>query len=200
MIRTVIFDIGNVLAGFAWQEYFLGFGYPEETYRRLVKATVGSRAWQEHDRGALTDDEILNLFIENDPGIEKELRETLSSIHGMVVKYDYAIPWVQELKKKGYQVLVLSNFAAKAYTDCQDALGFLDYVDGGILSYRDKMVKPEPGIYRLLLERYDLKPEECVFLDDTEKNLEAAEAFGIYTIHFKNKEQAEEELKKIGVE
>ena len=63
-----------------------------------------------------------------------------------------------------------------------------------------KMVKPEPGIYRLLLERYDLKPEECVFLDDTEKNLEAAEAFGIYTIHFKNKEQAEEELKKIGVE
>ena len=97
-------------------------------------------------------------------------------------------------------MLVLSNFAAKAYTDCQDALGFLDYVDGGILSYRDKMVKPEPGIYRLLLERYDLKPEECVFLDDTEKNLEAAEAFGIYTIHFKNKEQAEEELKKIGVE
>ena len=55
MIRTVIFDIGNVLAGFAWQEYFLGFGYPEETYRRLVKATVGSRAWQEHDRGALTE-------------------------------------------------------------------------------------------------------------------------------------------------
>lgn len=199
MIKTVIFDIGNVLAGFAWEEYFRSFGYPEDIYRRLVKATVGSRSWQEHDRGALSDEGILNLFIENDPGIEKELRETLDNINGMLVRYDYAIPWIQELKEKGYQVLVLSNFARKAYEDCRDVLDFLDYVDGGILSFRDKVVKPEPEIYRLLLERYDLKPEECVFLDDTEKNLPAAEAFGIHTIHFKNREQAAEELKKLGV-
>lgn len=199
MIKTVIFDIGNVLAGFAWEAYFRSFGYPEEIYQRLAKATVGSCSWQEHDRGALSDEEILNLFIENDPGIEKELRETLGSITGMLVRYDYAIPWIQELKGKGYQVLVLSNFAKKAYEDCRDVLDFLDYVDGGILSFRDKVVKPEPEIYRLLLERYDLRPEECVFLDDTAKNLPAAEAFGIHTIHFKNREQAAEELKKLGV-
>ena len=66
MIRTIIFDIGNVLAGFKWEEFYRSFGYPEETYRRLVKATVGSSAWQEHDRGALTDDEILELFVEDD--------------------------------------------------------------------------------------------------------------------------------------
>lgn len=200
MIKTVIFDIGNVLAGFAWEEYFFSFGYPEEIFQRLKKATVGSSAWQEHDRGALTDDEILELFVKNDPGIEKELKETLGNIKGMVVKYDYAIPWVKELKKKGYQVLVLSNFAAKAYRDCRDALGFLDYVDGGILSFRDKVVKPEPEIYRLLLERYHLDPEECVFLDDTEKNLLAAGKFGIHTIHFINKDQALEELRRLGVE
>ena len=109
MITTVIFDIGNVLAGFAWKEYFLRFGYSEEIFQRLVKATVGNRSWQEHDRGALSDEEILNLFIENDPGIEKELRETLDNINGMLVRYDYAIPWIQELKEKGYRVLVLSK-------------------------------------------------------------------------------------------
>ena len=200
MIKTVIFDIGNVLAGFAWREYFLRFGYPEEIFQRLVKATVGSSAWQEHDRGLLEDEEILDLFVKNDPGIEKELRETLNNIKGMVVKYDYAIPWIRELKEKGYRVLVLSNFAAKAYRDCQDALEFLDYVDGGILSFRDKVVKPEPEIYRLLLERYDLKPEECVFLDDTEKNLPTAREFGIHTIHFQDREQALKELEKLGVE
>ena len=199
MITTVIFDIGNVLAGFAWKEYFLRFGYSEETFQRLVKATVGNRSWQEHDRGALSDEEILNLFIENDPGIEKELRETLDNINGMLVRYDYAIPWIQELKEKGYRVLVLSNFAHKAYEDCKDVLDFLDYVDGGILSFRDKVVKPEPEIYRLLLERYDLKAEECVFLDDTEKNLPMAREFGIHTILFKDKEQAVEELKMLGV-
>ena len=95
MITTVIFDIGNVLAGFAWKEYFLRFGYSEEIFQRLVKATVGNSSWQEHDRGALSDEEILNLFIENDPGIEKELRETLDNINGMLVRYDYAIPWIQ---------------------------------------------------------------------------------------------------------
>ncbi len=200
MITTVIFDIGNVLAGFAWKEYFLRFGYSEEIFQRLVKATVGNSSWQEHDRGALSDEEILNLFIENDPGIEKELRETLDNINGMLVRYDYAIPWIQELKEKGYRVLVLSNFAHKAYEDCKDVLDFLDYVDGGILSFRDKVVKPEPEIYRLLLERYDLKAEECVFLDDTEKNLQPAEAMGMRTIHFRNKEQAVEELRGMGVE
>lgn len=199
MIRTIIFDIGNVLAGFKWQEYYRSFGYPEEIYRRLAKATVGSSSWQEHDRGALTDDEILELFVENDPGIEKEIRETLRNINGMLTRFDYAIPWIEELKGKGYRVLVLSNFAKKAYTDCREVLDFLDYVDGGILSYEDKVVKPEPEIYRLLIDRYGLKPEECVFLDDTEKNLAAAREFGMHTVLFENKEQAVEELGKLGV-
>ncbi len=199
MIKTVIFDIGNVLAGFAWEEYFRSFGYSEEIFQRLAKATVESRSWQEHDRGALSDEEIMDLFIKNDPGIEKELRETLDNIDGMLVRYDYAIPWIQELKEKGYQVLVLSNFAHKAYEDCRDVLDFLDYVDGGILSFRDKMVKPESEIYQLLMDRYHLKPEECVFLDDTEKNLPPAEAFGMHTVHFKDRGQAVEELRKMGV-
>lgn len=197
MIRTVIFDIGNVLAGFAWKEYFLGFGYPDDIFRRLAKATVESSVWQEHDRGRLSDEELIELFIKNDPGIEKEIRETLDCISGMLTRYDYAIPWIQELKGKGYQVLVLSNFASKAYRDCQDALDFLDYVDGGILSFQDKVVKPDPEIYKLLLDRYHLNPEECVFLDDTEKNLPTAARFGIHTIHFQNREQAVKELDKL---
>ena len=65
--------------------------------------------------------------------------------------------------------------------------------------FQDKVVKPEPEIYRLLIDRYGLKPEECVFLDDTEKNLPMAREFGIHTILFKDKEQAVEELKMLGV-
>lgn len=118
----------------------------------------------------------------------------------MLVRYDYAISWIKELKQKGYQVLVLSNFASKAFDDCQEVLDFLPFVDGGILSYRERVIKPEPEIYQLLIDRYQLVPEECVFLDDTLKNLTAAEAFGIHTIHFKNRELAVEELRKLGVE
>lgn len=200
MIKTIIFDIGNVLAGFAWREYFQSFGYSKEVFQRISKATVESKIWAEYDRGALTDEEILDKFVENDPGIEKELRQSLTNIKGLLKKYDYAVPWVKELKEKGYQVLVLSNFASKAYTDCQVVLEFLKYVDGGILSFRDKVIKPEPEIYQLIIDRYGLVPEECVFLDDTEKNLRAAEEFGMHTIHFTERERALEKLKKLGVE
>ena len=68
------------------------------------------------------------------------------------------------------------------------------------MSFRDKVVKPEPEIYQLLIDRYQLIPQECVFLDDTPKNLVAAEAFGIHTIHFTDREKAITELKKLGVE
>ena len=76
----------------------------------------------------------------------------------------------------------------------------MPYMDGGILSYKEKKVKPDAAIYRLLMERYNLVPEESVFLDDTLANVEAAEALGIHGIHFVSKEQAEEELRALGVE
>lgn len=200
MIKTIIFDIGNVLAGFGWEDYFRKFGYSEETLARIAKATVKSRAWSEYDKGVLSDEEVMDAFIQNDPGIEKELRESLLNVNGMLIKYDYAVPWVKELKQNGYQVLVLSNFARRAHEDCRDVLEFLDYVDGGILSYQEKTIKPEPEIYRRLIERYHLVPEECVFLDDLEANLAAAAEFGIKTIHFTDRDSAVEALKGFGVD
>lgn len=197
MIKTIIFDIGNVLAGFAWKEYFRSFGYSQEILERIAAATVGSGFWGEYDRGILSDEEIMELFIRNDPGIERELRESLRDVSGMVVRYGYAVPWIKELKERGYQVLVLSNFGRKGYEDCKDALDFLEYVDGGILSFQVKVIKPEPEIYRILLERYELVPEECVFLDDTEENLRGAERFGIKTVHFRSREQARQEMEEI---
>lgn len=199
MIKTVIFDIGNVLAGFEWEAFFQKFNYSEEILQRIGKATVESSAWAEYDKGAMSEEEVLKAFIENDPEIETELKEVLSNIQGMLKRYDYAIPWIKELKEKGYQVLVLSNFASCAYRDCQDAIDFLEYVDGGILSFQDKVIKPNPEIYQLLIDRYHLEPQQCVFLDDTKRNLEAAEKFGMHTIHFINRDFALAELERLGV-
>lgn len=83
--------------------------------------------------------------------------------------------------------------------DCMDALDFIPHTDGGILSYRVGTIKPGAEIYRLLLSQYNLKAEECVFLDDTISNVEAARRLGIHGICFKTKELAEEEMRKLGV-
>lgn len=199
MIRNIIFDIGNVLADFSWQRFFASFGFTEEILGRLARATVKSPVWEEVDRGVWSEEELVEGFIRNDPALEPQIRRIFENTHGMVVKFDYAIPWIKNLQRAGYGCYYLSNFSGKARRECADALDFLEYMDGGILSYQDKVIKPDERIYQLLLERYELKAEECVFLDDTEKNLPPAEALGIRTILFRDREQALSELEKLGV-
>lgn len=199
MITTIIFDLGNVLVDFAWQDYFDSFHFPEELKPRIAKATVLSPTWNEFDRGAESDEALVEAFVKNDPGVEKEIRKLCENIHDMLKEKDYALPWVMELKDRGYKVYYLSNFSRKAEIDCKDAIDFLDYMDGGILSYKEKLIKPEPKIYQLLIDRYQLVPEECIFLDDLEANCKVAETFGIHTIQFTTREAAIEKLKEYGI-
>lgn len=84
----------------------------------------------------------------------------IGNVAGIVTKRDYAIPWVQELKMKGFGVYYLSNFSYRIHMDCMDALDFIPHTDGGILSYRVGTIKPGVEIYRLLLSQYNLKAEE----------------------------------------
>ena len=76
-------------------------------------------------------------------------------------------------------------------------MAFLAETDGGILSYREQLIKPDPAIYKLLLQRYGLQASECVFLDDLPHNIQAAEALGMHTILFTSKEEAEQKLQKL---
>ncbi len=199
MIKTIIFDIGNVLTVFAWEEFLNSFGFSEDITEKIARASINSEVWKEYDLGIQSDEEIVENFIKNAPDIEKEIRTVYQNMHGMIKRSDYAIPWIRELKARGYQVLVLSNFSSKALRECSDAMDFLPETDGGILSFRDHVVKPMPEIYDLLLKRYSLNPEECVFLDDLPRNIEGARKFGIQTILFTDYNTARRELEsKIG--
>ena len=197
MIRNIIFDIGNVLTDFRWREFLQDKGFDDAMIARIARASVESPAWNELDRGVWSEERLMAEFVKRDPEIEPELHAAYDNITGMVTKRDYAIPWIRELKAKGYHVYYLSNFSEKAYKECGEALEFIPYTDGGILSYRDKVIKPDEKIYQLLLSRFGLKAEECVFLDDTPRNVEAARKLGFYGICFQTKEQAEVELSKL---
>ena len=199
MIGNIVFDIGNVLTDFRWKGFLRDKGFDEDMVERIAEASIMSPCWEEFDRGDWDEERLLQEFIKNDPEIEQELRSSFSCVTGMVTIRDYAIPWIKELKERGYRVLYLSNFSYKAYVECAEALTFLPYMDGGILSYREKLVKPNPEIYRLLLDRFSLLPRETVFLYDTLKNVEVAREQGIYGIHFESREQACLALKELGV-
>ena len=93
--------------------------------------------------------------------------------------------------------MVLSNFPEKMLRDCAEDMIFLKETDGGILSYQEKLIKPMPAIYWTLLDRYGLEAEECVFIDDTSVNIEAARRLGIHGIVFESREQVEKELNSL---
>lgn len=195
-IKNIIFDIGNVLAAFCWEKHFEQLGFSPVVYERVANATTRSKAWGEFDRG-ISEEEVLNLFIQNDPSVEKEIRQMFANISDTISMYDTTIPWIMDLKKRGYRVLVLSNLSNKTLHECAKDLKFLNYIDGGILSFRDGVVKPEPEIYQLLIDRYFLIPEECVFIDDREENIFAAKKFGMEGIVFSSYEQTSCELTEL---
>ena len=198
-INTVVFDIGNVLTDFCYRDFIRNQGYDDAMIDRIARASVESKDWVEIDRGVLTHVELIARFAENDPEIGDVFGKVFADLKGIVIGRKEATPWVKALKAAGYQVLVLSNFSEKALEGCRESMGFLDEVDGGILSYREKLVKPDEAIYKLLMERYGLESDKTVFIDDTPVNIEAAKKLGWKGIVYKSYDQVVEELHNLGI-
>lgn len=200
MIKNIVFDIGNVLVDFGWKGFFDKFNLTDEQFERVAKATVYSPVWNDMDMGVYSEETLLEKFIENDPGIEDILRKIYVDFKGLLIQFDYAKPWIKELGDNGFKVYCLSNMSHKSVRENADALDFIAMLDGSVLSCHCKLCKPDKAIYELLFKRYELKPEECIFIDDLEKNVNAAIACGMKGILFKNREDAIKEIDRIVAE
>jgi putative hydrolase of the HAD superfamily len=164
---------------------------------RIGKASVLDEDWYEFDKGVLKDEEVIDLFIENDPEIADALHRAFDYVEDMVWLKPETFEWLEGLKKRGYKLFYLSNFSHKCETQCPKSVSFIPMMDGGILSYKVNLTKPNPEIYKRLMSMYGLRASECVFIDDTPKNVKAAELLGLSGIVYKNHEQADAELEAL---
>ena len=178
MIRNIVFDIGNVLAEFSWREHLARFGFTGEKAERIGKAMM------------------LNPTKEA-PDLEQEIRLVFSDLSTIVRKFPKSDSWVQSLKDRGYHVYYLSNYSSHVRKDTEKELTFMKLMDGGIMSYEVQLIKPDLAIYQTLMERYDLQPEECVFLDDIKANIDGALRAGMQGILVKTQEQAMQDLDEL---
>ena len=191
MIKNIVFDIGNVMVGFDWKQFIEKFGWSDEVSAKIANATVHAKTWHEIDRGVMTEDEVLEAFIANDPSVESELRAFYEDFSGMLNQFEYAKGWIIDLKRRGFKVYCLSNMSFKAVRECADALDFLPMLDCYILSCNEGLIKPQKEIYQLFFERFNLKPEECLFFDDLERNVNAARDNGMNAEIFTDVKSAE---------
>lgn len=197
-IDTIIFDVGNVLVDFCWEEFLDSFQFPKEERDAIAKAVFESDAWNLRDKGTVSDEEILKRFIEAAPAYEEDIRILFSRVHETIRKRDYAESWVKYLKAQGYRLYILSNYGETMLSRTRHLIPEKE-MDGVIFSCNVKEIKPEPQIYRILLDRYSIDPKRAVFLDDRQENLDTAKTFGIHTILFQDFKQAVRDLEKMGV-
>ncbi len=183
-MNTVIFDVGNVLVGYDWESYLRSFHYSEEIYQRIADAVFLNEDWLEGDIGRISTEEWRNLFIENAPDLESQIREVFAGFEGTIVPRSITEGWIAYFRSLGYKLYYLSNYSQELYQRSKDKLKFLDTFDGGIFSYQVKCIKPDERIYRLLLTRYSICPKDAVFYDDRPENVEAAVRLGIKGIVF----------------
>ncbi|MBO4416009.1 MAG: HAD family phosphatase [Lachnospiraceae bacterium] len=197
MIKNIVFDIGNVLAAFRWKEYIAELGYEGETAKRLARATTLNRMWLEIDRGVMSVNDIIENCIASDPEIEQPIRHFFADRRRLVEEYSYSKGWIESLKARGYRIYILSNYSQDHFQYVSRHFSFFGLEDGRLISYTVKLLKPDKRIYEALFEKYGLKPEECVFLDDSARNIEGAVAAGMKGIVFENYEQGSRELEKV---
>ncbi|WP_051524616.1 HAD family hydrolase [Pseudobutyrivibrio sp. MD2005] len=188
MIKTIIFDIGGVLVGYDWTAYLMKeFNSNIELVEKIKANIFGNHKWDEVDRGVLTNDELVELFTKDAPEIRDEIIHFWDTCGDALWQYDFAKDWITELKNRGYQLLYLSNWSSHLRQLAAKQLDFLPMLDGGVFSYEEKLIKPDHAIYNRIIEKYNLVPSECVFIDDTERNIIGARECGLNAVHAKDK-------------
>ena len=183
MIRTIVFDMGNVLLRFD-PPYFIRRAGAEEDRALLLREVYQSLEWARMDRGSMTEAEAAAAMC-------ARLPERLhSTVHALVDAWDRPIlpvegmeQLVSELKAAGYGIYLLSNASLRQHEYWPRVPGS-SLFDGTLISADVGLVKPQPEIYRLLCETFALKAEECVFIDDAINNAEGAFLCGMHPVVF----------------
>jgi putative hydrolase of the HAD superfamily len=179
MIKNIIFDLGNVLISFRPSEYFDKKNYPGAIKATILTDIFGSKEWLMLDNGDITTQEAIDAITKRSSLKKEEITHIFNLRTDLMFPLDSNVKLLPKLKKHGFRLYFLSNFPLDIFEEVRTGYFFFRYFDGGFISAEAKSSKPDPGIYRILMEKYSLLPEECLFIDDIEKNVKTAESIGM---------------------
>jgi len=174
MIRNIIFDLGNVLISFRPSEYLDKKEYSEELKAKILSDIFHAREWLELDNGDITIAEAIESIAERSSLTREEIAHIFNLRTDIMVPLDLNVNLLPELKKSGFRLYYLSNFPIDIFHEIKSGYYFFNYFDGGVISAEVRHSKPGRRIYEILLEKYSLRAEESLFIDDLEENVKAA--------------------------
>lgn len=201
-IDTIIFDLGGVLIDWNPAYVFLEVFNNDQKKMQWFFDHVCTYEWNENQDAGYpiekANEDLITLF----PEYEKEIRmfygrwiEMLGgAINGTVSILKKIID------SKNYKVVALTNWSAETFPFALEKFEFLQWFEGILVSGEENTRKPFDEIYNLTLERFQIKAENAIFIDDNLRNIEAANKLGIHGIQFKTPEELENQLKTFNIQ
>lgn len=196
MIKNVVLDLGNVMVRFYPDLYIAQFVDRKGEIDYFRRICFG-KEWSAGDRGLMSREEIIEAICKKYPADTEMIHTIMDDCDRTLIASKKNTALLKKLHEAGIGVYYLSNIGEQAFGYLTNTHEFFQYMDGGIASYQDGLLKPDPAIFELFLERYGKRAEECVFVDDTPVNAEAAATLGFHSVILKNIDDLTDELKKI---
>ncbi len=200
MIKNIIFDLGGVLIDWSPSYVFKEYFETQEAMHYFFKH-ICTFDWNEQQDAGRPIAEANSTLIEQFPEYETEILAFYGRWEEMLGgAKEGTVRILEHLKEDGkYPLYALTNWSAETWPVAIREYLFLNHFKGILVSGEEKIKKPNPAIYELILSRYGLIAEECLFIDDNLRNIEAAKKMGMHGIYFQSSKQLEKELNNLGI-
>lgn len=196
-IKTIIFDLGNVLID--WNpDYVFDKLFEDKERKKYFFENVCTMEWNEMQDAGRSINEATEELAAKHPEWEEYIRAYYGQWKDMLGGPIHdTVEIFRRLKESGrYKLYALTNWSAELFPYALEMYEFLHWFDGRVVSGEEKMRKPNPEFYKVLLDRFGVQTAGALFIDDNYRNIKAAEELGIKSIHFKSPQQLRVELEK----
>jgi 2-haloacid dehalogenase len=197
---TVVFDLGGVLIDWNPRHLYRKLFAGDEAAMERFLAEVCTNEWNVAQDAGRPIAEACAVLVRQFP----EQKELIEAFYGRWVEMlggpiEGTVDILRELKERETPLYALTNWSAETFPLALERYDFLQWFHGTIVSGREKLVKPDPRIYRLLTERFGIKPDDAVYIDDNPRNAQVAADLGLHGIHFTGPDALRAELGKLGL-
>jgi HAD superfamily hydrolase (TIGR01509 family) len=194
-IRNVVFDVGGVLLEWNPSRIIAGL-YPDPAIQAVIREQIFEHAdWHEFDRGTLSETAAIEHFAKLSGRTRDETRLLMQAARESLAPITGTIALVEELADAGLHLYLLSNMPVSTYEYLIERHKFFGHFKHLVISGAIRLVKPEPAIYRHLVDETGIVPAESVFIDDLLKNVVAARECGFHAIQFTDPQSCRGQLR-----
>lgn len=198
MIKTLVFDIGNVLVEWNPIPYIRKVLGPDVDAAWWNRAVFEGVEWKNGDEGIFSRRQTREALMARYPDKAEEIGRLLDGCDGILVESGRNAKLLEKLHRAGFELYFLSNTNPDAFEHMQKTCSFFSQMDGGIASYKVGLMKPSHKIFEMFTDVYAKTPAECVFVDDTPANTAAARECGWNTVTLARIDDLESELLAFG--